>query len=258
MTLSVSDVSVNALLFVPQDADASSSSVSFASVAICTHGYTSHKGDLIAWADKLTGENIPTLLFDLPGHYLGSFNEVSSLASFFTVAPALFKQAFLQISNHIQLTSDVKIILGGHSLGALVSIIAGGDQSQWQSHHLLHICVGLGVSAGLSKHLFSAPLFAEIMQMREQFVSSCLQASSLLPELYKQKLALKPVQQKIILMVGEDDIISPPADVSRLKKQLEQYTDDVEMITQKHMPHNLPERAATTIRSVLKSRNYID
>ncbi|MBL7665247.1 MAG: alpha/beta hydrolase, partial [Bacteriovoracaceae bacterium] len=40
--------------------------------AIFTHGYTASKSDQLTWATRLAEAGIPTIIFDLPGHYLSS------------------------------------------------------------------------------------------------------------------------------------------------------------------------------------------
>ena len=84
--------SVQAFLFLPKALKETNT------LAIFTHGYTSHKGSLISWGDKLAKASIPTLIFDLPGHYLGSFNEVDDFDEFRMHSHELFHIAYLEFS----------------------------------------------------------------------------------------------------------------------------------------------------------------
>src|SRR5687767_14992756 len=83
----------NALLFWPESPTPPTSHC-----ALISHGYTSHKDSLLNWASRLAEERIPTVLFDLPGHYLGSFNEVERFEDFAGGAHLLFERAFEQLS----------------------------------------------------------------------------------------------------------------------------------------------------------------
>ena len=67
----------NALLFLPDPSRPIKEGL-----AVFCHGYTAHKGDLLTWASRLSEEGLTTLIFDIPGHYLGSYNEVESFEEF--------------------------------------------------------------------------------------------------------------------------------------------------------------------------------
>ena len=70
----------NAMALLPsQDANEPSSIDTW---AIFTHGYTASKRDCLPWAQRLAEAGIPAVIFDLPGHYLGSFHECESFEDF--------------------------------------------------------------------------------------------------------------------------------------------------------------------------------
>ena len=75
-TLHVSSFEVQAFAFIP---DVESLKEQW---ACFTHGYTSQKSDCLPWATRTAEGGIPTIIFDQPGHYLGSFNDVESFEDF--------------------------------------------------------------------------------------------------------------------------------------------------------------------------------
>ena len=86
ITLKTDNLESNALYFCPQTCNDNYA-------AVFTNGYTSHKGSILPWAQKMMEINIPTILFDLPGHFLGSFHEVTTFEDFKNETPELFNQA---------------------------------------------------------------------------------------------------------------------------------------------------------------------
>ena len=91
ITLETKNLKTNALLFNPAHPVTTTCS-------IFTHGYTSHKGSILTWAQKMMDLSIPCVIFDLPGHFLGSFQNVSSLDHFQSEAPLLFQEAYSKIT----------------------------------------------------------------------------------------------------------------------------------------------------------------
>src|SRR5690606_26545950 len=92
-------------------------------IALLCHGYTSHKGSILTWASRLAEEGMSTIIFDVPGHYLGNFSEVESFDDFKNYAHELFAEAFELGQAELSHTID-GVVLGGHSLGALLALKA--------------------------------------------------------------------------------------------------------------------------------------
>ena len=78
LELSVPWFQVNALAFIPSPDKTPIKS----EWALFSHGYTSHKGDCLNWATRLVEAGVPCMIFDQPGHYLGSFHEIASFEDF--------------------------------------------------------------------------------------------------------------------------------------------------------------------------------
>ena len=95
----------NAATFVPD------SKVS--TVAIFTHGYTASKTDTLSWAQRLSDVGMACIIFDLPGHYLGSINEVESFEIFTEYAHHCFETAYNDLCSELNMDSFEHIIIGG-------------------------------------------------------------------------------------------------------------------------------------------------
>ena len=220
--------------------------------AVLSHGYTSHKGSILNWAFKIAELNIPSVIFDQPGHYLGSFNEVKSFDTYTKLAPHLFESASKSLEKHLQLAPE-KFILGGHSLGALLSLKASEDSQYLREKNSDIICVGYGIHDQEKKHLFETPLFQETMNLRAQLISSELGPEKMLPWIKKEKLATSPAQKSIYLLAGEDDlIIDGLAGLNRAKEILESKGSRVHIESPKKLSHHTPELAGVFIKKYLK------
>mgnify|MGYP005641805439 CR=1 FL=1 len=234
ITLETSELKTNALAFIPSEPKNNY-------CGVFTHGYTSHKGSILPWAQKMMELSIPTILFDLPGHFLGSFNDVSTFEVFSNQTHELFNKA------HEILGRDKKLISGGHSLGGLFSLIHAKD---YQPE--LIFCAGLGLSDPKKTHLFQTPFFKETMNLRSELVSKTISPEITFPWISKTKQNLSCKEKKIVLVAGKDDIIiDKEVGLNRLGNILKK-NNQVEIIAPPSLPHNQPERAGVYLKQVAK------
>ena len=243
---------VEAFIFLPKKLSNSNT------LAIFTHGYTSHKGSLISWGHKLANASIPALIFDLPGHYLGSFNEVESFEEFECHAHELFLAAYQQFSKicpELSNISAMTTILGGHSLGALLALKALG-MHEFSQCSKLGIAVGYGLQDDYKSHTLEGPFFKDVLTTRSQLVSQELSPEKLFPWVAKSKQDLEILGHDIFLITGKDDYVVGTNGLNNIKKLLEK-DNRITTIVPPHLPHHQPELAATHIRSLLKKTNLI-
>ena len=137
------------LLFVPEQKSSS--------LALLCHGYTSHKGSLLTWASRLAEEGMPTLIFDVPGHYLGNFSEVENFDEFKNYAHELFAEAYETAKQELNQSVE-GLVLGGHSLGALLAIKAM-NLPEFSALKKVSIAVGLGMPPKKVVHIFDTPFY---------------------------------------------------------------------------------------------------
>lgn len=223
------------------------------SVAIFSHGYTSHKGALLPWAVKLSQIGIATILFDLPGHYLGTFSEVQNLEDFSKNAHLLFNHALDSFREELNFKQEFKVILGGHSLGALLSLKAANTFNQ---HKTLLLCVGHGFSQPGEPIVFDSPFFKDTMHFREQLVSPALSPSNIFPWIQHEQQMLSLKNQKIILVGGRDDLIVSEKSIINLKNHLEEKGNLVFLEMANRLPHNMPEMASSLIKKLIKEHGF--
>jgi predicted esterase len=235
---------INALLFTPD--------THRECVAVFTHGYTSHKENQLTWAQKLAENRIPTLIFDLPGHYLGSFNEVETFTDFQQNAPKLFAKAL----EHFNDLTFSKVILGGHSLGALLAIQAL-TLPELQYIDKLAIAVGFGLNDETKPHAFETPFYKNFMDIRRQLISPALAPENIFPWIKKAKKEIKVSGQTIHIITGVDDLIVASNGPEKLKEYLE-TTNQVTLDRPKRLPHHQPEFASIHIYNHLKKIGIVD
>ncbi len=242
------------------------------SFALMTHGYSASKNDLFSWASKLCEEGITVCLFDLPGHYLGGFNDVEKFADF-TFAHELFAQGLENIRKnfflryplyeHFNDSKKINLILAGHSLGALLALKALSLPA-FVDYKRLAIAVGFG--HGLSPdttshdqvHLFQTPLFKNTLNLRAQLVSPALCPENIFPWIKDEKASLELPGERIHLITGLDDVIVAPDGAERLKAQLEKKGSTVTLERPLKLPHHEAAAAATHIKSFLRKNNFIE
>lgn len=230
-------------------------------VAIFTHGYTSHKGSLLLWGKRLTEEGCAVILFDLPGHYLGGHHPIEEFSHFSEKAHTLFIEHFLiwrqrAIERWNLSESDLdpyrlSLILGGHSLGALLAVKAMA-LSEFKAFEKKAFCVGLGIESDA----LSSPFYAGTLNFRAELISPCLRPATMLPWVKKEKSALHLLGalsgEKIFLITGEDDFIAPPEAAKKLEAKLTTLGCKVTLAIFPHLPHDTPERATPHLAQLIK------
>ncbi len=222
-------------------------------VAIYTHGHTSHKGSLISWGIKHLDYGIPCVLFDLPGHYLGSYNEVESLEEFSNKAPFLFEKHFEEIQTLLPELSFEHFIVGGHSLGALMALKAS-ETPFFNERPTLVMGVGFGSSPLHKKenHMLETPFFQRTLKVYQQFVSPALRSPEVFSWLKEEKKNLKTKNKDVYLLTGRDDLIANEEQVRHLAQQLEKNGCRVTTQIAENLPHHTPDRASVHLMSHLK------
>jgi len=222
-------------------------------VAVFTHGYTSHKGSLLNWVMRLSELNIASLVFDLPGHYLGTFSEIDSFDDFVKVGPSLFESGLKGLLKCIgKEAQDVNLILGGHSLGALMAIKASELPFLNTCLKQSLICVGFGLPPEGVTHVFSTPFYKSTLDARSQLVSPHLGPDVILPWIKEQKKGLKISGKSIFLLTGEDDVVVGKNGTEELERVLKKNGNEVILLKPNKLAHHVPENAAPHIKKLVK------
>ena len=229
----------NALLFFTSD--------SSDALSVFTHGYTTSKSDLVSWAVKSAELGANSIIFDLPGHYLGSFNEVTDFQIFQQKAHYLFHHVIQIYKNHLPRFN--KLILGGHSLGALLALKALG-LAEFGNLKKMGIAVGLGLQD--NKGHWVSPFIENYLASRGQLVSEALRPAVLFPWLSKEKQNLQISGQHIYLLAGKDDYLVSEIGADNIKMILEKTGNTVYLERPESLGHHRPELAAGHIRRYIK------
>lgn len=224
--------------------------------AIFTHGYTSHKNSLFNWGKRLVQMGIPTILFDLPGHYLGSRNELQSFEQFCDHSYKLFKEAHNLLNKAIQeqqinQDADPFVILGGHSLGAMISLQSLQEKEFSDVSNKASLLVGYGMPISDKHHVFEGTLFEDMLKIREQLVSPHIPPAKVFRWIAQQKENLHIEKQTILLLNGENDIVVPEQSQTIMQDYLEKKGNQVISSRPKNIPHHEPELAAPHLPSLL-------
>ncbi len=243
--LTVNETKVNALLFRPPQ-----SKLKDNGYAIFTHGYTSHKGSIFSWAQKLCDDGIPTLIFDQPGHFTGSFHEVASFEDFKNDAPLLFEQALIELKK-IYPNQQKRILIGGHSLGALTSILAL-QNGIFDGYEAYHCGVGFGVPPQGVTHVFDTPFYQATVKARAEMVSKHLAPEIMFPWIKDQKYHLSLSGKTIHLISGEDDVVVGKEGMENFTKLLVDLGNEVTMDKPKKLGHHLPDMAGSFVKKYAK------
>ena len=246
---------VNALAFIP-----SSEKISIKSEwAIFTHGYTSHKGDCLNWAARLVEMGVPCLIFDQPGHYLGSFHEANSLNDFKLHVHELFEAAFHRLQLVLEMELGVghfpaiqSVILGGHSLGAFTSIRAL-QLDCFKNLNRVAVAVGIGIGQRQATHLFETAFYERTLSIRRQLVSPALDSKEVFAWLKAEKENLEITGERIHLITGEDDVVVGNLGMEVFLEVLEKNGNVVTWEKPKRLPHHEPGAATAHIYSFLKN-----
>lgn len=233
------------------------------SMGIFTHGYTSHKISILSWCTRLAESGMATMVFDLPGHYLGTFNDISSFELFKTVAPELFVSAHQKLTQAIkekdpgQQLENWSLALGGHSLGALVSLLASTKEELNQQHRQILLAVGFGLPPAGTTHVFESPFYKATLEVRRQFVSPALSPEVILPWIKEQKEKLTLTDKTVYLLTGQDDVVVGPEGSEQLLQKLEEQGNIVTLEKPLKLAHHMPETAAPHIRKIFRDLDLI-
>ncbi len=246
--LTVEDTNVNALYFRPSEDKGKS-------LAVFTHGFTSSKFSILTWAQRMADEGIPTIIFDQPGHFLGSFHDVRDFESFKDHAPKLFNQALLKHQQIYNDFSNRKLIFGGHSLGALTSLMHL-EKNHYEQEHVC-ICVGFGFPPSGVTHIFQTPLFKATIEMRRQLVSTHLDPDIVFPWIKDRKEELSLSGKRIHLITGEDDVVVGKDGSELLESALAKLGNETSIDKPKKLSHHQPELAAAHIKKFLKTIDFV-
>jgi hypothetical protein len=246
---------VNALAFIPSGLALDEIKKEW---AIFTHGYTSHKGDCLNWATRLVQVGVPTLIFDQPGHYLGSFNEVNSWQDFKDHAHDLFAEAFLRLQNlleqqlgHGQFPIPTSVILGGHSMGAFTSMKAL-ELPIFSNLSKVAIGIGIGIGQRQATHIFETAFYEKTLSIRRQLVSPALDSKDVFTWLKTEKENLQLTGQRVHLITGEDDIVVGNGGLEALIEVLKHNRNIVSWEKPRKLAHHEPGMATAHIYAFLK------
>ena len=215
-------------------------------VAIFTHGYTSCKTDQLYWAQRLIRHNIDTVIFDLPGHYLGAGSEVENFDDFAAFAPRLF----LEITQKLAVKEEEPLILGGHSLGALLSLKAM-ELSELSPFKKFGVAVGFGLNVQDGLHPLEKSFFRETLILRSKLISPALGPTNFFPWLHAMKKNLFVSGEKLHFICGEDDIIVPKNGAEELAQMLRVRGNTVSVEKPRRLAHHEPAFAAPFVEDAV-------
>jgi hypothetical protein len=248
---------VNALAFLPASGNPIRSEW-----AIFTHGYTSHKGDCLNWATRLVESGVPCLIFDQPGHYLGSFNEAESLEDFKQHVHEIFGVGFNRLEGLLeaqlgqgQFPACSSVILAGHSLGAFTAIKAL-ELPEFKQLGRIAVGVGIGVAQTQGSHVFESAFYQKTISIRRQLVSPVLDSSEIFPWLKEEKTRLSVANQRIHLITGEDDVVVGAGGLEAFMQLLQNNGNEVSWEKPRKLAHHEPGAAAPHLYAFLK--NHFD
>jgi predicted esterase len=237
--------SFNAMAFVPTE-----HAETRAEWALFTHGYTASKSDCLNWAQRLSEVNIPSVIFDLPGHHLGSFNSVESFEDFTEHSHECFNDAF-EFLKEILGTECKTVILGGHSLGAMLSIKALKN-TPFSELNRLAVAIGIGIGQHKTVHLFESSFYQKTLQVRRQLVDPHLDSDVMFPWIKQEKLDTDIAGERIHLITGEDDVVVGEGGMEAFRFNLESLGNNVTFNEPRKLAHHEPSKAATHIYNFLK------
>ena len=231
--------------------------------AIFTHGFTACKNDVIQWAFRLLDLNIPSTIFDLPGHLLGAFHNGPSLKDFLEKTPFLFWVAAQKLKEILddrfknESLPTPQLLIGGHSLGALFAIQAASldikSDPTFSKRISQVIAVGFGLNHQVKTHLFESELYQKTLHLRGQLVSKDLSHEKIFKWIKDQKLDINMQGKKVYLLTGKDDAVVGPNGGDVLKQMLETL-NIVTLEKPDQLPHHRPELAGAHIFHFLKKQ----
>ncbi|MFT6070100.1 MAG: putative esterase [Bacteriovoracaceae bacterium] len=240
---------INALAFVPEGEIPSPKAL-----AVFSHGYSSHKGSLLNWPIRLAEEGMPSVIFDLPGHYLGGFSEALSFESFKLNSPKLFLAAFEKLKS-LTNSDPSEVVLGGHSLGASFALMAS-KLEEFKDVKQTIVCVGLGQLPVGAKHLFTSAFYKSTLSIRSQLVSKELHPDRVFPWINQMKRDFKITGKRIHFITGADDLVVGEGGSERMMENLKTQGNVVSLDLPPKLAHHQPELAASFIKKFLKKEGF--
>lgn len=245
-TLENEHFTFNAAVFLPEAGEAKNIR------ALFTHGYTASKSDNVSWAQRLSEAGIPCAIFDLPGHYLGSINKVDSFESFTENSHNGFETAAAFLQDELGTASAPdKYILGGHSLGALLSVKAL-ELPMFEECESMAIGVGLGIGQHKTAHIFESSFYQKTLNIRRQLVAPELDSDNVFPWINEEKKNISVAGKRVHLITGSDDVVVGEGGMKAFQEALEANGNNVSSNEPKRLPHHEPSMASTHIFHFLK------
>jgi len=252
-TLKNDHFSFNAIAFLPSyDSEAPTIKTDW---AVFTHGYTANKNDIVSWGQRLSEAGVPTIVFDLPGHYLGSINEVESFDDFKEHAHKCFIDAFDFLQAQLPAEECSRLILGGHSLGAMLSVRAL-NLAAFEDYAPLAIGVGFGISQHKETHLFETSFYEKTLNVRRQLVCPALDSDVVFPWINEMKHDLGVSGKRIHLICGINDIVVGQGGAQALKESLEAQGNTVTLQEPAKLAHHEPSLASSQVYHFLKKEIF--
>lgn len=240
--LDMKSFKVQALSFIPKNPKALR--------ALFTHGYTSSKTSILSWAQRLSGMGIPTIIFDQPGHFLGSFEDISSFEDFQNHFYKLYELADKTLLDLLDIEAQ-DIIIGGHSLGAL-STLKALETDYFTKFKKFSLLVGFGLPEEGRPHLFETKLYEETLEVRRGLVSKQIPPEKVFPWIWQQKKELSLFNHQIHILNGQDDLVVGTKGTKEIESLLTSLGNQVVLIEPKKLPHHEPGLAASHIGSMIK------
>jgi hypothetical protein len=236
---------VNALFFRPE--------VPSDKIAVFSPGYTSHKASLLNWSTALMDKNISSLIFDLPGHFLGGHHPVPSFEIFAKHSPELFRLAVENIGTLLgKDSSELDCTIGGHSLGALLALQALQEHA-FPCRSINAVCVGLGIYPPGKTHVYATKLFEKTIAIRNGYVDPCLHSNIMFPWIGNSKQELKISKARVHLICGQDDLVVGGDGLNRLSDKLKELGNEVSCEQPLKLAHHLPELATKFVINFISS-----
>jgi predicted esterase len=240
---------IHALAFIPEGEFPAPKAL-----GVFSHGYSSHKGSLLNWPIRLAEEGMPSVIFDLPGHYLGGFSEVTNFESFQTSSPKLFLKAYKKL-RELSNTDPSEVVLGGHSLGASFALMASKLEGFAHLKSTV-VCVGLGLLPVGAKHIFTSSFYKSTLNVRSQLVSPELHPDIVFPWINETKKNFKITGKRIHFITGADDLVVGEGGSERMVENFKAQGNEVSLDIPPKLAHHQPEFAASFIKKFLKKEGF--
>ncbi len=241
----------NALAFIP-----AAEKLKKGRAALFTHGFTSHKASIFNWPLRIAEEGVPGVLFDLPGHFLGTFCDVDSFDAFKQNVPKMFFNALTQLQELMPENPIDDLVIGGHSLGALIALKASTLAEFRSIKKRTVVAVGFGLPPEGVTHIFNTPFYKSTLLVRAQLVSPALAPDIVFPWIKEEKEALQINNTKLYFLSGEDDMVVGKDGTQRLAEQMTDQGNEVILEIPKKLAHHLPEAAAPHIKKFLRGQGF--